>query len=376
MAEKKLQRLAEFGQSIWLDNISRAMIQDGRLKALIEDGLKGMTSNPTIFDKSISGGREYDPLIKELHNQGRTTFEIYDELTVRDVQDAADMFMTVYEETGGLDGYVSLEINPELAMDTEETIKEGRRLHKKVNRPNVMFKVPSTDAGFEAISTLLSEGININVTLIFSVEQYIKTVNAYLEGMKRLIGNGGDPARVRSVASVFVSRIDTAVDKMIDDKVESMGGPDAERLRSLRGRAGVANSMVIYGRYREIFSGQEFAELGARGVNVQRVLWGSTGTKDPAYSDIKYVTELMGKGTINTLPDHTLYAFIDHGTISEALPGDIEGARVILDTLRGFGIDIDEVCSRLLDDGVRAFQESFRSLLKTIDEKKKAYTAA
>ncbi|GAB4541442.1 MAG: hypothetical protein Fur0020_10840 [Thermodesulfovibrionia bacterium] len=363
MGEKKLQRLAEFGQSIWLDNISRAMIEDGRLKSLIDDGLKGMTSNPTIFDKSISSGKEYDALIKELHKQGKSTFEIYDELTVRDVQDAADLFMPVYEGTDGMDGYVSLEINPELAMDTEATIREGRRLYKKVNRPNVMFKVPSTDAGFEAISTLLSEGINVNVTLIFSLQQYINTANAYLEGMRRLITNGGDPTRVRSVASVFVSRIDTAVDKMIDEKGD-------ERLKPLRGMAGVANSKIIYNKYKEIFYDQGFRVMNDKGVNIQRLLWGSTGTKDPSYSDIKYVTELMGRGTINTIPDNTLEAFLDHGIIEEALPGNVDKAIGVINTLKAFGIHIDDVCLRLLDEGVKAFQKSFQSLLKTIDEKR------
>jgi transaldolase len=369
MGEKKLQRLADFGQSIWLDNISRKMIDDGSLKALIDDGLKGMTSNPTIFDKSISSGKEYDAFIKDLHDQGKSTFEIYDDLTVRDVQDAADLFMPVYEETDGLDGYVSLEINPELAMDTEETIKEGRRLHKKVNRPNVMFKVPSTDAGFEAISTLLSEGINVNVTLIFSLDQYIRTTEAYLRGMRELIKNGGDPTKVRSVASVFVSRVDTSVDRLIDERSD-------ENLKPLRGRAGVANSRIIYSKYREIFSSQEFMDLNGRGVSVQRLLWGSTGTKDPSYSDIKYVTELMGKDTINTLPDKTLHAFIDHGGIEDALSGDINEAQDILNTLMEFDIDIDAVCLMLLDEGVKAFQKSFQSLLKTIDEKKRAYTIA
>lgn len=362
MADKKLQRLADFGQSIWLDNISRAMIENGRLKKLIDEGLKGMTSNPTIFDKSIRSGNEYGAIIKRLHNEGKTTFEIYDELTVRDVQDAADMFMPVYEETGGLDGYVSLEINPELAMDTKETIKEGRRLHKKVNRPNVMFKIPSTDAGFEAISTLLSEGININVTLIFSLEQYEKTAEAYIEGMRRLIKKRGNPMNVRSVASVFVSRLDTAVDRMIDEKSD-------ERLKPLRGRAGVANSLLIYNKYQEIFSGNDFRLLNDKGVNIQRLLWGSTGTKDPSYSDIKYVTGLMGKGTINTLPDNTLEAFLDHGIIEEALPGDIDEAREVINTLKDFGINIDDICLRLLDEGLKAFQKSFQSLLKTIEEK-------
>jgi len=370
MANRKLQGLAEFGQSIWLDNISRAMIQNGRLRSLIEAGLKGMTSNPTIFEKSISAGGEYDAIIKKLHNEGRTTFEIYDELTVRDVQDAADMFESVYKETKGLDGYVSLEINPELAMDVEETVKEGRRLYKKVNRPNVMFKVPSTNAGFEAITRLLSEGININATLIFSAEQYVRTAEAYLEGMRRFIKSGGNPADVRSVASVFVSRVDTIVDKMIDERSASLDEEKRKRLRSLRGRAGVANARMIYNKYHEIFSDSDFRVLRDKGVNIQRLLWGSTGTKDPSYSDIKYVTELMGKGTINTLPDKTLEAFLDHGVIEETLPGSIDEANEIVSILKSFGIYIDDICLKLLHDGVKAFQMSFHSLLRTIDEKR------
>ncbi|MEW6714348.1 MAG: transaldolase [Nitrospirota bacterium] len=364
MALSKLDELAQIGQSIWLDNISRSMIENGKLKEEISLGLRGMTSNPSIFDNSISSSADYDGAIKKLAGEGKSTFEIYDDLTVRDVQDAADMFRPVYEKTGRVDGYVSLEINPELAMKTEETIEEGRRLFKKVNRPNVMFKVPSTDAGFEAISELLGDGINVNVTLIFSLDQYIRTARAYLEGMKRLLARGGDMSRVHSVASVFVSRIDTAVDKMIDTRAD-------EKLKSFRGKVAVANSRLIFSKYNEIFSGHEFLALKDKGANLQRVLWGSTGTKDPSYSDIKYVTELIGNPTVNTLPDKTFAAFMDHGIIKETITKDAGDAGEIIESLKEFVIDVNKVCLKLLDDGVAAFQKSFESLLNAIETKKR-----
>jgi transaldolase len=372
MSENKLERLSESGQSIWLDNISRAMIENGQLEEQIKIGLRGMTSNPSIFDKSISNSTDYDSVIKKLAGEGKSTFQIYDDLTVRDVRDAADMFKPVHEKTNGLDGYVSLEINPDLAMKTRETIEEGKRLFKKVNRQNVMFKVPSTDAGFEAIAELLGSDINVNVTLIFSMDQYIKTARAYIEGMKRLVQGGGDPGRIRSVASVFVSRIDTAVDKLIDEKMETGGSSEAERsLGSLRGKAAVSNSKLIFSKYNEIFSSDDFLSLKDKGANVQRVLWGSTGTKDPSYSDIKYVTELIGNPTVNTLPDKTLNAFLDHGLIEESLTKDVDDARDSLGNLLRTGIDINKVCSKLLDEGVIAFQKSFKSLLNAIETKKK-----
>jgi len=371
MPGTKIEELAELGQSIWLDNINRAMIEDGRLKQQISTGLRGMTSNPSIFDKSISSSSDYDGVIKELAGKSFSTFEIYDELTIRDVQDAADMFRTVYESTGGLDGYVSLEINPDLAMKTEETIEEGRRLYRKVNRPNVMFKVPATDAGFPAIEELLSEGININITLIFSLEQYRKTADSYIRGMKRLLEKGIDPGKVRSVASVFVSRIDSAVDKLIDGRLSQEQDKEIhDKLKALRGRAAVANSGIIFHEYNEIFSGEEFQTMKDKGANIQRVLWGSTGTKDPGYSDIKYVTELIGKNTVNTLPDKTLNFYIDHGSVKESLPGNEGEAKGIPGSLNDLGIDMDKICLKLLEDGVVSFQKSFESLLGAIDNKK------
>jgi transaldolase len=372
MALTRIAELASFGQSIWLDSISRSMMKTGKLQDLINKGLRGMTSNPTIFDKAISSGIDYENKISELHELGRSTFEIYDDLTVRDIQDAADLFKPVYDKSGGRDGYVSLEINPKLAFQTEETIKEGRRLFEKVNRPNVMFKVPSTNDGFGAIEELLSDGINVNITLIFSLEQYEKTAHAFLRGLKRLLEKQGDLTKIASVASVFVSRIDTAVDKMIDELLsQEQNGDTKNRLVSLRGKAAVANSKIIFQKHLEIFSGEEFRALQDRGANVQRPLWGSTGTKDPSYSDIKYVTELIGKPTVNTLPEKTLEAFIDHGTVKEALTEDNQGALDVIASLRDFGIDIKTVCARLLQEGVAAFENSFDSLLQTIDAKNK-----
>ena len=367
MSVTTIHELREFGQSVWFDNISRALIKSGRVKELIDLGVSGMTSNPTIFDRAVSSSSDYDEQIQQLKELGKSTFEIYDDLTVRDVQDAADIFKPVYEDTNGLDGYVSLEINPHLAMNTAETIEEGRRLHRKLNRPNVMFKVPAADEGYEAIETFLAEGMNINVTLIFSLEQYEKTAQAFLNGMSRLSEEKGDLSRTSSVASVFVSRVDTAVDKMIDERAATESDQAVkDELVSLRGMAAVANAKLIFQKSSEIFSGDPFMKLRDNGARVQRVLWGSTGTKDPSYSDIKYVEELIGKDTVNTAPEKTLEAFLDHGIVKEAVTSDQKGAQEIIEGLRSFGIDINRVCSRLLQDGIVAFQESFDSLLESI----------
>jgi transaldolase len=370
VARTAVQLLDEFGQSVWIDYISRSLLNSGRLKELIGRGVRGLTSNPTIFDKAISGSSEYDQLIRTLKEGRGCTFEIYDDITVKDIQDAADLFRPIYEDTKGLDGYVSLEINPELANDTEKTIAEGKRLHAKVARPNVMFKVPATEAGFPAIAELLAGGINVNVTLIFSLEQYVSAADAYLRGIECLLEKGGVAERVCSVASVFVSRVDTLVDDLIEQQLNAVSDArERERLGKLRGMAAVANAAIIYDRYSQIFSDKKFETLRKRGGNIQRLLWGSTSTKNPAYCDIKYVAELIGRGTVNTIPQKTLEAFLDHGQVKEALPGDLEQARVIIETLANHGIEIDAVCGRLLKDGVIAFQDSFSSLLKAIEGK-------
>jgi len=370
MAKTSIEKLAEFGQSAWLDNINRAMIENGRLEELIGLGLRGMTSNPTIFDKAISLSNDYDEKIKELHGDTKSVFEIYDELTVKDVQDVTDIFKSTYESTNGLDGYVSLEINPKLASNTKETIEEGRRLFKKVNRPNLMLKVPATDAGFAAVEELLSEGINVNITLIFSLEQYIKTAEAYIKGIERLSKNRKDLSRVRSVASIFVSRVDTVVDKMLDEKIENETSDVMKsKMYLLKGTAAVANSKLIYKNFLEIFSGKEFRQLKEKGTNFQRVLWASTSTKNPIYSDIKYVSELIGKNTVNTIPENTLQAFLDHGAIKEALTNDVQDAGDIIRGLKDFRIDVNGICEQLLKDGVIAFEKSFESLLNSIKKK-------
>jgi transaldolase len=279
------------------------------------------------------------------------------------------MFKPVYEKTNGQDGYVSLEINPELAYKTEETIEEGKRLHEKVDRPNLMLKVPATDEGFGAIVALLGEGINVNITLIFSLDQYVRTAQAYLRGMNKLIDKQGDVSGVSSVASVFVSRVDTVADKMIDDATEQETGEAAKsELRSLKGRAAVANSHLIYSKHVEVFSGKEFELLKEKGARVQRVLWGSTGTKNPSYSDVKYVVELIARNTVNTLPDQTLEAFLDHGVIKEGLTAAAEESRNTIHSLKRFGIDIESICAKLLIDGAAAFTKSFESLLLTIEK--------
>ena len=372
MANTSIQKLCDFGQSIWLDNINRSMIESGALQKLIDLGLRGMTSNPTIFDKAISNSTDYDKEITTLGGQSKSTFEIYDELTIRDIQDAADILKPIYLNTNGLDGYVSLEINPELAYDAKKTIMEGRRLHEKVNRPNLMLKVPSTGEGCEAVEELLASGINVNVTLIFSLDQYSNTAYAYMRGTKRALENGKDVKKLRSVASVFVSRIDSVIDKVLDEKIAAEKDDIAKsKIISLKGKAAVANSKLIYKKYLDILSSQEFNELHKKGVNPQRVLWGSTSTKNPDYSDIKYVTELIGKNTVNTVPDNTLEAFLDHGATKEALTDDIKGAEEVIKKLAEYDIDVNAVCVKLLKDGVVAFQNSFKALLHSIEEKQK-----
>jgi transaldolase len=363
MSATTIEQLGKLGQSVWFDYISRSLMRSGRLKELIGLGVTGMTSNPTIFDKAINSGSDYDDHIRELHDMGKPLFDIYDDITIKDIQEATDSFRPIYERTEGLDGYVSLEIDPKLAYNTQETIDEGIRLAAKVNRPNVMFKVPATDDGYEAITALLAEGINVNVTLIFSLEQYKKTAAAYLEGIKKLIQNKGDARQVRSVASVFVSRVDTSVDKLLDQL------PDKKEAVPLRGKAAVANANLIYREYAQIFADNEFKQLKKQGASVQRVLWGSTGTKNPDYSDIKYVAELIGKDTVNTVPEKTLEAFLDHGVVKETLTADADEAQGIIDSLRGLNIDINTVCAKLLEDGVVAFEKSFESLLDAIEKK-------
>ena len=362
MATSKMSEIANLGQSLWVDNISRSMIESGQLKSLIDRGLRGQTSNPTIFKQAIATSNDYDKRIVQLTEQGKTVFEVYDVLTLKDVGDAADLFSAVYDATEGLDGYVSLEINPKLANEYESQLAECVRLWKTLARPNVMIKVPATKNGCKVVEGLIAQGINVNVTLIFSAEQYSDVVRAYMKGLRTLLTNKGDINRVRSVASIFVSRLDAAIDKWLDENKQG----------SLRGIAAVANCEIIYHKYMKEFNSAEFKEFKARGAHDQRVLWASTGTKDAAYSDIKYITELIGKNTVNTVPDKTLDAFCDHGIVKLSLPADVSKAQHHIEHLRLLGIDPNVVCLKLLEDGLVSFEKSFEELLSSIDKKSHA----
>jgi transaldolase len=362
-----LTELQRLGQSVWLDSIDRRLLTSGELKCLVEqDGVTGVTSNPTIFDKAISGSDDYDDQIMQLAvaRPGLPVADLYEELAIADIQMAADVLRSVYDRTEGRDGYVSLEASPHLADDTDATIAEVRRLIGRVDRPNLMIKVPATPEGIPAIQTLIGEGRNINVTLMFSMDHYEAVANAYLHGIAR----APQPTAVASVASFFVSRVDTKVDKRLDE----IGAPDA---LALRGKAAVANSRLVYRRFREIFDGPEFATLRAAGARVQRVLWGSTSTKNPDYPDLLYVDTLIGPDTVNTMPPATLDAFRDHGTPHPSVDRDLDEAETVLASLRQVGIDLREVTEELQREGVKAFADSFDHLLSTIDEKRKALAA-
>lgn len=377
MPKTTVQQLGAFGQSIWLDYISRPLIKSGKLQEMIDFGLLGMTSNPSIFNDAISNLPDYDERIVQLGEAGKTPFEIYDELTIQDIQDAADIFLPIYKKTNYCDGYVSLEINPKLAMNAQESMAEGKRLFQKVNRPNVMIKVPATPAGFPAIEDLLASGINVNVTLIFSQRQYLNTGKAFFKGMERLAKRGADLGKTRSVASVFVSRIDTSVDHLLDEKFQQERNSDLKAaMILLKGQAAVANSKLISEKFGQLFSSERYQPLAKKHCPVQRVLWGSTGTKNPQYSDIKYVTELIAKPTVNTLPEKTINAFLDHGVVEEAFAADhIGNAKEIIHQLKAWGIDVDEICEKLLADGVLAFEKSFDALLGAIESKAKSLCA-
>jgi len=365
-----MQELADYGQSAWLDYIDRPLLETGKLTTMIENGLRGMTSNPSIFNNAIGSSTDYDQKIRELKEAGKTTFEIYDELTIKDIQDATDHFKGVYEETNGLDGYVSLEIDPQIANNTEEQIAEGKRLYKKVNRPNVMIKVPSTQAGMPVIEELIADGINVNATLMFSVQQFEQVSQAYYKGLTRRAKTVSDLSNIRSVASIFVSRIDTAVDKLIDERIAQEKEESKKiSLQSLKGLAAVANSRIVFEKWSEILQSDEVKALDGKNANVQRLLWASTGTKNPEYSDIKYVTELISAPTVNTLPEKTLIAFLDHGQVQDAFGGSREDATKIIQALSDFGIDIDSVCRDLLDAGVTAFDDAFKELTASIEKK-------
>ncbi|GIX28646.1 MAG: hypothetical protein KatS3mg123_2527 [Burkholderiales bacterium] len=364
-----LKQLEQFGQSFWIDSISRELIASGQLARLIaEDGLKGLTSNPAIFEQAIAQGREYAAAVRQALRQGlREPGELYEALAIADIRDAADVLHPVFEATGGRDGYVSLEVSPRLAHDTRATVGEAQRLWRRVDRPNLMLKVPATPAGLPAIETLIAEGINVNVTLLFSRAVYEKVAQAYMAGLEKRLAAGFSLDSIASVASFFVSRIDTAVDGLLDERLEA-GVSDAERARleGLRGRVAIANAKLAYQSYKALIASERWRRLAARGARTQRLLWGSTSTKNPAYRDVVYVEELIGPDTVNTMPPATIDAFRDHGRPRASLEEGVEEARRVLERLAEAGIALEEVTDRLLDDGVRRFAEAYDRLLAAV----------
>jgi len=371
MSGNPLVALGRLGQSPWLDFIERGLIESGELARLVrEDGIRGVTSNPTIFEKAISGGSAYDVQIGVLADRGASVMEAYKELVTEDIRRAADVLRPVFDASGGGDGHVSLEVDPDLAYDSRRTVERAEELFRAVGRPNVLIKIPATVEGLPAIEETIARGIPVNVTLIFSGSRYEEVAQAYIRGVERRVAAGKDPRTVASVASFFVSRVDSAVDKLLDAVIPRWpGSPKAQTAISLKGKVAVANARLAYARFREIFSGPRWEPLAARGARLQRPLWASTGTKNPAYSDVLYVEELIGPDTVNTLPVATIDAFRDHGSVADTLTGRGKEAREILDDLGLLDIGIEEVCEKLSVDGVNSFTESYRSLLGTIERR-------
>jgi transaldolase len=368
--ENPLLKLQSFGQSIWMDFIQRQIIRSGKLKKLIEeDGLRGVTSNPAIFEEAIGETDDYGEAIAELARQGKETREIYESLAIADIQGAADLFRPTYDRLGGRDGFVSLEVNPHLAHDTQGTIAEARRLWASVGRPNIFIKVPGTREGLPAIRQLIGEGINVNVTLLFGLPRYREVTGAYIGGLKDRLAGGKEIGSVASVASFFLSRIDVLVDPLLERRMKE-GSGQAAAAKDLRGKVAVASAKIAYRMYREIFKDGSFGDLAGRGAQPQRVLWASTSTKNPEYSDVKYVEPLIGPETVNTLPLKTIDAYRDHGNPAPRLEGDVEESRKDLAKLADLGMDIDQLTQQLEDEGVEKFNRPYDKLMKGIEKKR------
>jgi len=370
-----LKDLLNYGQSVWLDYIRRDLLTGGELKRLIEeDGLRGMTSNPAIFEKAITGSTLYDDVLKSLRS--RTDLDAkgrYEVLAIRDIQDAADFLKPVYQNSKRRDGYVSLEVSPYLARDTKGTIEEARRLWKAVGRENIMIKIPGTAEGIPAFQQAISEGINVNVTLLFAQEVYVKVAEAYIAGLEQFAARGGDVSKMASVASFFISRIDSLVDSIIASRLKASKDPrEQEQLKAIEGKVAIANGKQTYQKYQAIFGSDRWKALAAKGGQTQRVLWASTSTKNPAYRDVLYVEELIGPDTVDTIPPATLDAFRDHGIPRASLTENVDAAHRTMEAVAKVGISMKEVTDKLTDDGVRLFAEAFDKLLEAVEKSTKA----
>ena len=361
-----------YGQSIWMDNLSRDIIESGELKELITNrGICGITSNPAIFEKAIAGNKIYDADIEAGIKASKSVEEIYEDLVFTDIRNACDIFLPVYEKTNGLDGYVSVEVPPTIAKDTATTIAEARRYYNAINHPNVMIKIPGTPEGLPAVEATIGSGINVNVTLLFSVESYVETAWAYIRGLEKLAEAGGDVSKVASVASFFLSRIDTNVDSRLDAKIQA--GGNSEKLSSLKGKIAIANAKIAYQKYKEIFGSERWQALASKGAKVQRLLWASTSTKNPEYSDVMYVDELVGADTVNTLPPNTIEACADHCDPANRIESNIDAANQVINSLKDddVSIDINEVMDELLEEGIDKFIKPFKSLMSSLEAKVK-----
>jgi transaldolase / glucose-6-phosphate isomerase len=363
--QSKIRQISAHGQAIWLDFISRELLRTGKLRDLVNEGITGVTSNPTIFQKAIAAGREYDDSIREMVNQGLTPYQVYEALAIQDIAEAADVLQSVYRETDARDGFVSLEVNPSLAHDAAGTIAEARRLHAAVARRNVMIKVPATAAGIEAIRTLIGEGVNVNVTLIFSIAMYEKVMQAYIDGLRTLKAAGRPLAYVASVASFFVSRVDSVIDDVLTRRIEA----GERNLSMLRGQMAVANAQIAYDCFKSVFESDAFRDLKASAARVQRPLWASTGTKNPAYASTKYVDALIGPHTVNTVPPATLDALRQLATPARTIDLDTQQAYAHAERLKSAGIDFAAVTDALLTDGLKQFSDSFALMLNDVATK-------
>ena len=363
-----IQQIGQLGQSVWYDNMRRGMLESGELQRLIDIGVTGLTSNPSIFEKAITGSSDYDEALLEQAREGKSADEIYEQLAIDDIKAAADLLRPTYDRTDGADGFASLEVSPHLAHDTDATVAEAQRLFETLGRPNVMVKVPATPEGIPAVHRLIGQGVNINVTLLFSLGAYGDVRQAHMAGLEDLDWSGKDVGRVASVASFFISRVDTAVDSLLEERA------DRERIdvEALLGQAAIANAKLAYRDFQRDFGGERFARLRGKGARVQRPLWGSTSTKNPAYRDVLYAEALIGPDTVDTMPDATVEALLDHGIVEETITQDIPEAERFFGALQEVGVDMDDVTSGLLADGVKAFADSFDSLIAHIEEKRAA----
>lgn len=368
------KKLFDLGQSLWYDNIERRLLKNGELAAMIARGdIYGVTSNPSIFDKAVSKSKDYDEDIASLAEQGRSVDEIYEALTFADIRAATDLLAPLYARTEGGDGFVSIEVHPDLAGDTRGSIEQAAHFWAEVDRPNLMVKIPGTKAGLEAIRTSIAAGININITLIFSRQRYAEVIDAYFSGLEQRVKEGRPIDRISSVASFFVSRIDSKVDAWLEEIVQASGNK-GELAASLQGKVAVANAKLAYQLFKEQFAGQRFKALEAKGARLQRPLWASTSTKSPAYSDVLYVDELVGAHTVNTVPAETLEAFLDHGTPEPSIENDLEAAHQVMADLETLGLSLDQATDELEDEGVAAFSSSIHALLHTIGERRQVLT--